>query len=767
MPRAAIKGLPYDISIGIGSLSAVLKRAGHSVSLLNLNHYKWDSDEELIRHIRSHQPDVIGTGSMSFSYTLLQKYLRLAKVACPDAKTMVGGMVVTSQPEVVYDGLGVDIAIIGEAEETVVELMEVLAGNGDLAGVRGIMFRDEQTGALVTTPPRPLIQDIDSLPWPDYEGMGMDEFVGLRGQTDDGGLLFSHHDDPRMVPIMTSRGCPFKCTFCCYELVETKYRTRNLDDVMAEIEYLVDRFKINTLFIMDDLFSLKKSRLIEFCERIRPMNLNWQCSIRVRPVDRDMLILMRDSGCKAVSYGIESASPDVLLNMKKKITLDDINETLKITHDVGMGIGGNLIFCDPAETEKTVKESLQWFADNPRYIIRMAMVGFHPGTVIYRDAVAKGQIGDKVEYLEKNEYEINVTDISDAAYAELFQFIHFLGRTIGIAGKITSFTERGNSLMTLETECPHCQAPNIYKKVFKRQDLITWISCRSCNRRYKLPMFIVDEITPAIADTCEHPVAGDAAEKLQAYQEIAKDPFVHHNALLELGKLHLEAGNVAKAVVILKMSLTMNPYNPDYQRQYGAALHRAGDEDMARAHETQAQLLEDAGVENTLFIPVDQDIQLDVLVKNGLHAHQDGKLGEAEAVYRKVLGIDPDHADANHFLGVIAHQVGNHTAAVELIGTAIRHNSAAADYHCNLGNALYELGRLDEAADSQRQAIALNSNYAKAHNNLGNVRLAQGHFDDAVASYRKALLISPDDEEATANLDIALRQQVQMNEAGL
>ena len=245
---------------------------------------------------------------MSFSYGLIQNYIRLAKIACPDAKTMVGGMVVTSQPDVVYDGLGADIAVIGEAEETVVELMDAFEEKRELAGVKGIIYRDEKTGEPVTTLPRPLIQDIDSLPWPDYEAMEMDEFVNLYGNTDGGGLVFSHHDDPRMVPIMTSRGCPFKCTFCCYELVETKYRTRDLDDVMAEIEHLVERYKINTLFISDDLFSLKKTRLIEFCERIAPMNLNWQCSIRVKPVDREMLTLMRDSGCKTVAYGIENAS---------------------------------------------------------------------------------------------------------------------------------------------------------------------------------------------------------------------------------------------------------------------------------------------------------------------------------------------------------------------------------------------------------------------------------------------------------------------------
>jgi len=702
---------------------------------------------------------------MSFSYGLLQDYLRLAKIACPDVKTMVGGMVVTSQPDVVYDGLGADIAVIGEADETVVELMDAFAGKRDLSGVKGIMYRDEQTGELVTTPPRPLIQDIDSLPWPDYEGMEMDSFVNLRGQTDDGGLVFSHHDDPRMVPIMTSRGCPFKCTFCCYELVETQYRTRNLDDVMAEIEYLVDRFKINTLFIMDDLFSLKKTRMIEFCERIRPMNLNWQCSIRVKPVDREMLTMMRDSGCKTVGYGIESASPDVLLSMKKKITLEDINETLKITNEVGLGFGGNLIFGDPAETQQTVAESLKWYAENPQNIIRMSMVGFHPGTVIYRDALARGEIKDKIEYLEKNEYEINVTDIPDDAYSELSRYIYFIGKTIGITGKITSITELGNSLMALETVCPHCRKPNTYKKVYKRKGVVSWISCRSCNRRYKLPFSVVGEITPDITETFEHPVTANEAEKRRAYQEIAERPHAHHSALFELAKLYLEAGDLAAAVPLLKKILYQNSCNPDYQRLYAEAMRQSGDEDLARAHETQAQLLQDAGVTDMIFVTEDEDVQLEAFIKEGLRAHQAGKLEDAEASYRKLLTINPDHADANHFLGVIAYQVGMMEESVELIARAIDINPETAAYHCNLGNALCELGRLDEAAASHSRAIALNAEYSKAHNNLGNVQLAQGHFDDAIASHRNALVIAPEDAETLANLNTALQKHGQLPEA--
>ncbi len=158
-------------------------------------------------------------------------------------------------------------------------------------------------------------------------------------------------------------------------------------------------------------------------------------------------------------------------------------------------------------------------------------------------------------------------------------------------------------------------------------------------------------------------------------------------------------------------------------------------------------------------------IRLDALVQEGLRAHQSGNLEAAEALYRKVLSVDPDHADANHFLGVIAYQAGKPEESHDLIARAIGANPGNAAYHCNLGNALSELGRLDEAAASLGQAIALNPEYAKAHNNLGNVLLAQGRIDDAVASYHEALSIAPGNADTHANLGTALHQQGHWDEA--
>ncbi len=158
-----------------------------------------------------------------------------------------------------------------------------------------------------------------------------------------------------------------------------------------------------------------------------------------------------------------------------------------------------------------------------------------------------------------------------------------------------------------------------------------------------------------------------------------------------------------------------------------------------------------------------QDIR--VLLQEGVSRHQTGQLPEAETVYRRILDLEPDHADANHMLGVIALQAGNHDLAVQLITKAIRTNPRAAAYHCNLGNALDEQGLFEEAAASQRKAIDLNPEYAMAHNNLGNAEKALGKLDDAVASYRKAIAIKPEYPEALSNLGLALIELGRLDDA--
>ncbi len=153
------------------------------------------------------------------------------------------------------------------------------------------------------------------------------------------------------------------------------------------------------------------------------------------------------------------------------------------------------------------------------------------------------------------------------------------------------------------------------------------------------------------------------------------------------------------------------------------------------------------------------------VLARALAHHQAGRLGEAEALYRRILGAEPAHADALHLLGVLTHQAGDNEQAVELIGRAIALNAGFADYHSNLGHALWELGRHGQAEASCRRALGLREAYPEAWNNLGNALWAQGRLEEAIASYERALGLRPEYAEAHNNLGNVLRGQGRLAEA--
>jgi len=192
------------------------------------------------------------------------------------------------------------------------------------------------------------------------------------------------------------------------------------------------------------------------------------------------------------------------------------------------------------------------------------------------------------------------------------------------------------------------------------------------------------------------------------------------------------------------------------QKRHQQNLAKTAAKNEMRRHPTPARGQAEGGVPT---------YDLQGLIQKGIQVHQAGQLPEAEAIYRQVLEVEPDHADANHLLGVIADQAGRHEIAVQLISTAIKKNPIDAAYHCNLGNALHEQGRLDEAVASYRKALAIKPDYAEAHSNLGNVLHEQGRLDEAVASCRKALGIKPDLAGAHSNLGNAFTDLGRLDDA--
>lgn len=490
----------YLFPLGLGFISASLKQAGYQVDCLNLNHKEGKLDDIINKTICIKKYDYVGTGSNSLRYTVIEKIIETIRKHESRPKIILGGPIITSEPELVFNALKPDYAVIGEGEETIIELIECSEQNGKMEGVKGIGYWDKD-GKVRFTESREPIKDLDSLPIPDFEGIGFGDQIDHFHPNDD--FSFNVADYPRPYPLLASRGCPYKCTFCYHF---ERYRARSVDSIMEELSIMVKRYKINIITIFDECFATKntKDRVYEFCARIKKLreelswDLKWTCQMSVNAIDKDMLQAMKDAGCDIINYGFESYSPVVLRSMKKPITTEQLDFALQATFDVKMGIQANFIFGDVAETIETAKETLNYWKNNCKGQVSLAFIQPYPGSNIYDHCLRKGLIKDRL-YFIKNELPYNKTrNMTDKMTDEEFNWLqkevnYSMGKYREIVRPLSVKKLKEHSY-SVKVKCPYCNASNTYDNCFIDNKLTYYFNmhCRKCLKRFVIVSFIMN-----------------------------------------------------------------------------------------------------------------------------------------------------------------------------------------------------------------------------------------------------------------------------------
>ena len=608
VPRQS-KMQSYHLPVGIGYVSASLKRAGHDVTILNPNHSVEEIPFLLEQAIKDNTPQVVATGGMAFHLAQIRLVAATARALLPHAVILIGGPVVSNLPEAAMTAVPeANFGVIGEGEHTSVQLMSALETGSDLDNVKGLIYRVAETGALKRTAPRPVEENLDTLPWVDFEGLGLDIYAGLHRLGECAPALIAD-SGTRVMPLITSRGCPFPCTFCCHDGASRRYRVRTLDDVFAEITAAIERYHINALLLYEDLFCLKRERLEEFCKRIKPLGLRWECSLRVEQIDANILKLMKESGCCCIGLGVESMSPAILKSMQKKTTREGIEQALALIYDAKIAVWANLIFGDPAETLATVRESLEWYCNNSRYNLRFAMIGYHPGSRIYDDAVKRGLIRDPIEYLLSGNSDINATSMSDDDFQKMRILMNRSVVSFGHAGRLVDLKQTDSSSFAARCICPYCGAEGLCSTIEGKTGfrVIPSINCPVCNRAYRVPVVIrlkpSPETTPllealrnmeqsrdsavAIRDICNRILSLDATNN-EAY-----------NALIALADA---VGDGPQAVDLLENAIAMDPYNPILFAQMADRLAKMGENGLREKYIRKAEHLHSVGITGTSYI---------------------------------------------------------------------------------------------------------------------------------------------------------------------
>jgi len=374
--------------LGLAFLAAALERAGVEVMILDLVVFPYSPDL-LETVLNDFSPDLVGSTAVTMTFDHAVKVIQAVKALDPEIVTVMGGPHVTFCAEETLRAFPeLDAVVLGEGEETVVDL--ALTPKNRWVGVQGLVFRDGLQ--IVRTTPRPLVADLDTLPFPARHLLPLGRYRAL-------GMAIS---------MTTSRGCPFRCIFCVgRKMVGGKIRYRNAGLVADELAYL-SALNFTQVNLADDLFTANPRHCLAVCDEIikRKINIKWTSFARVDTVSLEVLSRMKEAGCSAVSFGIETGSPEILKIVKKGITLDQVIEAVRLCNEVGLLPHASFILGLPGETPDTLRQTLEFGA---RLKDMGVSYGFHllapfPGTEVREKAES---FGLKILSNDWSEYHAN------------------------------------------------------------------------------------------------------------------------------------------------------------------------------------------------------------------------------------------------------------------------------------------------------------------------------------------------------------------------
>jgi anaerobic magnesium-protoporphyrin IX monomethyl ester cyclase len=337
---------PLFPPLGLAYMAAVLEQNDFEVKIIDCPVCEIDH-RKLKAELDTFQPTIIGIGAMTPIIESALESAHAAKEVCPDAKVVMGGPHATfADKQILADEKTVDIVVRGEGEETLLEIAKQSAELKKINEIKGITFRKDNQ--IIQSPDRPFIQNLDALPRPAYKYIPIERYriTGMK-----------------LLPIISSRGCPFQCSFCvASQMFGAKYRARSPKNVLDELEWLRDEYKAEGIAFQDDTLTFDRKRALEICEGMidRRIDLPWGCGSRADVVTRELLASMSKAGCDEICFGVESGCQRIRDSLKKRVTTKQCENAIKWAKEAGIFVTVSVIIGYPGETKETLQESLDF-----------------------------------------------------------------------------------------------------------------------------------------------------------------------------------------------------------------------------------------------------------------------------------------------------------------------------------------------------------------------------------------------------------------------
>ena len=409
-----------NLPLGLMYIAAVLGKAGYKAEILDA--FMTDSSflkvgdtlevgmpyGKIREEIRKRRPDIVGIASpFTCQAENAIRVGNIVKDIDPSILTVVGGPHVTVVPvEFLKEAKNIDIAVIGEGEYTMLDIAKFFEGTKKISDVQGIVYR--KNGAITQNSPRPFIKNLDELPYPAYHLVDMEQHLNPKK------IEYRSFKD-RAISMITSRGCPFNCSFCSVHLHMGKmFRAHSVNYVINHIEHVVDKYRVKTIFFEDDNLTFDLKRFEAICDKIieKGIKFSWETPNGVRPdyLTLSLLKKMKKSGCQSVFFGIESGDQYVLDNIiDKSLNLKEVAKVAKMCKDIGLNTAAFYVIGFPGEKKehmlKTVELALRLKREfDVGMLLHIATPSL--GTRLYKECKEKG-------YIQEN--------LSSRAFAEVRQ----------------------------------------------------------------------------------------------------------------------------------------------------------------------------------------------------------------------------------------------------------------------------------------------------------------------------------------------------------
>jgi radical SAM superfamily enzyme YgiQ (UPF0313 family) len=341
---------------------------------------------QIVSHAMTSKPGIVGLTSVTVTANLVKKIARAIKEVLPETLLVAGGIHPTVLPEDMFPDL--DVCVLGEGELTMLELARNHLGgrgtSGDLSAIKGIAFRRGKE--TVRTEERPLIAELDTLPFPARDLLPQDRYL----------CQYPHRTPTRRYSTMViSRGCPFDCTFCSSKQIwRRKVRFRSMDNILAELHDLRERLKVSMIHFADDNFCLSRERSLELFRRMidEKIDVRWSCLTRVDALDEEILKLMKQAGCVELQIGVESGDPEVLKSINKNISVSQIRDAFALARKAGINSKGTFMLGNQGETRETIRKTIELVMELDPTTAFISIMVPYPGTPMFEDYKARNLI---------------------------------------------------------------------------------------------------------------------------------------------------------------------------------------------------------------------------------------------------------------------------------------------------------------------------------------------------------------------------------------